>query len=131
VLVAGDNRFPDETYLRPFDGDLMVLVAQELVLPVAVKPLPKDVKINPPKTVEVPGGGLQPVPVAPALPVLKPVIRGAKVAPAVEAKPAPKAEKKAEEKKTDEKKPADKEPAKPEAKPAAPAKPAPPPAPPK
>ena len=31
VLVAGDNRAPDEAYLKLFRGDLLVLVAPELV----------------------------------------------------------------------------------------------------
>jgi hypothetical protein len=34
VLVAGDNRLPDETYLKGFKGDVLVLVGPELVLPV-------------------------------------------------------------------------------------------------
>ena len=35
VLVAGDNRLPDETYLKSFQRDIIVLVGPELVLPVA------------------------------------------------------------------------------------------------
>ncbi len=31
VVLAGDNRFPDEEYLKAFRGDLMVLVSGELV----------------------------------------------------------------------------------------------------
>jgi len=98
VLLAGDSRFPDEAYLKPFDGDIMVLASPELVLPSAVKPLPKDVKLNPPMDVEVPqakqlggirGGGVKALPVAPA--------------PAKAAE-KPKADAKKEEKKAEEKK---------------------------
>jgi hypothetical protein len=34
VLVAGDNRLPDETYLKGFHRDVIILVGSELVLPV-------------------------------------------------------------------------------------------------
>lgn len=33
VLVAGDNRMPDETYLKGFRDDVLILVGNELVLP--------------------------------------------------------------------------------------------------
>lgn len=34
VLVAGDSRMPDDTYLRGFRDDVLVLVSNELVLPI-------------------------------------------------------------------------------------------------
>ncbi|MDY3558069.1 hypothetical protein R5W23_000790 [Gemmata sp. JC673] len=34
VLVAGDNRMPDDAYLKGFREDLLVLVGSELVLPI-------------------------------------------------------------------------------------------------
>ncbi|MCI0702692.1 MAG: hypothetical protein L0241_16555 [Planctomycetia bacterium] len=96
VLMAGDNRFPDESYLKSFSGDIMVLVSPELVLPTAVKPLPKDVKINPPKDVEVPADQ----------PLIRPgVIRGGGVKILPVAPPAEKPAKQEEKPKPEEKKP--------------------------
>lgn len=40
VLIAGDGKLPDAEYLKPFQGDLLVLVSSELILPpgATVKP---------------------------------------------------------------------------------------------
>jgi hypothetical protein len=71
VLVAGDNRLPDETYLKGFHNDVLVLVGSELVLPVV--PVDQTKKKEPAPAA------------APAAPIAKPVLRGgpAKVAPAL------------------------------------------------
>jgi hypothetical protein len=81
VLVAGDNRLPDDTYLKAFKDDVLVLVGPELVLPVA--PVDQTKKKDPAKTAPAPA--VQVAPVAPA--ILKPavIIKGrAAVAPAIE-----------------------------------------------
>jgi hypothetical protein len=89
VVVAGDNRMPDGTYLKGLRDDVMILAAPELVLPVA--PIDQTKKKDPKKDHPA-----QPVPVAPAA---KPAIiiqggavRRNAVVPAkqVEAKPAEK-----------------------------------------
>lgn len=85
VIVAGDNRLPDEAYLKGFHPDLIVLVGSELVLPTPpidqTKKKPEPVKeLNDPKAPAV-------APFPPALlpPAAKPV---APVAPAVQPLPA-------------------------------------------
>ncbi len=106
VLVAGDNRLPDEAYLKGFREDVLVLIGADLVLP--VQPVDqtrkKDAKADA-KAQPVPAA----LPVAPAPPVLvKPV--AIKIGGAVRPAPAPAKveEKKAEEKKPEEKKPEEK-----------------------
>jgi hypothetical protein len=47
VLVAGDNRLPDQTYLKAFHRDVIVLVGPELVLPVV--PVDQTKKKDPQK----------------------------------------------------------------------------------
>jgi hypothetical protein len=93
VLVAGDNRMPDENYLKGFRDDLLILSAPELVLPVppidqTKKKHPADAKTAPPAPAAVP-----------LVPAVKPVvvIRGGAVrrnavapAPKAEARPAEK-----------------------------------------
>lgn len=104
VLVAGDNRLPDENYTKAFREDVLILVGAELVLPVT--PIDQTRKKEPvkeadPKVQPVPPA-VKPLPaVQPAiqpLPAVRPaVIRGrAAVLPAaaveekVEAKPVEK-----------------------------------------
>lgn len=100
VLVAGDNRFPDENYLKGFREDLIVLVGPELVLPVTPidktkKSEQKDQPAKDPKVQQV-------APPLPPLQVKPAIIRGGRVggnvvvpaapvvAKQVEAKPAEK-----------------------------------------
>lgn len=68
VLVAGDNRMPDAAYLKPFKGELLVLVSPELI------GVPNGVGAPGVR----PGGLVRPLPVAP----------GAIIGPAIAA-PAP------------------------------------------
>lgn len=75
VLVAGDGRLPDETYLKAFRADVLVLVGSELVLPVA--PIDQTKKKEPvkganPMAQPVPGVIPAVRPLAPA--VLRPAI---------------------------------------------------------
>jgi len=77
VLVAGDNRFPDENYLQGFREDMIVLVGPELVLPVTPidKTKKSEQKDQPAKDPKVPQA-------APGLvPAVKPaiIIRGGQV----------------------------------------------------
>ncbi len=97
VLVAGDNRMPDDTYLKAFREDVLVLVGSELVLPVA--PIDQTKKKEPVKAANpmaVPAAPLvQPLPAANIKPAI--AVKGRAVAvpaPVVEdPKPeAPKAE---------------------------------------
>jgi hypothetical protein len=105
VLTSADSRLPDAAFLRPFCGDLLVLVSGDrLSNPVAGESAPEPAR--------GPGGGvirqpvaplplIQPVPVpalpaAPAVlpaPAVRPALRFApgalRVAPAVPAAPAP------------------------------------------
>ncbi len=100
VLIAGDNRFPDENYVKPFQGDLLVLVSQELL----------NVPLSPGA---VPAPVVQPALVRPAL-RLAPVLVPARP---VQRAPAP-ANKAVPAKPADELKPVDE--AKPKAEPAKP-----------
>jgi hypothetical protein len=107
VLVAGDNRLPDETYLKAFKDDVLVLVGPELVLPIPPvdQTKKKDGKPMIPMAIPaIPAIQVRPVIVNPAV---KPaaILKAAK-AGAVEEKKAE--EPKAEEKKPDEKKPEEK-----------------------
>jgi hypothetical protein len=104
VLVAGDSRMPDETYLKAFREDVLVLVGTELVLPVA--PVDQTKRKETAKDTEK----AQPAPAAPPLPAVRPgvIIRGGRAAavpaPAVVEKTEKVEEKKTEEKKAEEKK---------------------------
>ena len=73
VIVAGDNRMPDENYLKGFHKDVIVLVGPELVLPVTPidKTKKKDQAKQPVKPGQVPA--VQPLP---ALPIRPAIIRG-------------------------------------------------------
>lgn len=103
ILVAGDNRMPDETFLKAFKDDVLILIGQELILPIV--PVDQTTKK---KAEEKPMAA----PVAPIAPMIAPAVRPAiavgnvKIAAAaVEAKKieAQKAEeKKAEDKKAEE-----------------------------
>jgi hypothetical protein len=68
VLVAGDSRLPDDTYLKGFHGDVIVLVGSELVLP--VEPIDQTTR-------------KEPTPAAAPAPAAKPVVvrGGVKAAP--------------------------------------------------
>jgi hypothetical protein len=102
VLVAGDSRVPDETYLKAFREDVLVLVGPELVLPVV--PVDQTKKKEAKDTEKA-----QPAPAVQPLPAVRPgvIIRGGRAA-AVPAPAAPavaeKVEKAVEEKKAEEKK---------------------------
>jgi hypothetical protein len=93
VLVAGDNRMPDETYLKGLRDDVLILSAAELVLPVPA--IDQTKKKDPQKAQPA---GVKPAPAPAAVPVVKPAIliqggavRRNAVAPAkVEAKPVEK-----------------------------------------
>jgi hypothetical protein len=117
VIVAGDSRMPDDTYLKGFREDVIVLVGPELVIPVA----PVDqTKKKEQKDKEQPANDkvqpvAPPVPILPAGPaiqiqpaVIRPVaIKGGAVrpvAPAPAEKPA-KEEVKKDEVKREEAKP--------------------------
>jgi hypothetical protein len=85
VLAAGDNRLPDEAYLKAFREDVLVLVGPELVLPVVPVDQTKKKEAAKDET------KAQPAPAAPALaPVARPAIAikgravAVPVAPAVE-----------------------------------------------
>lgn len=94
VLVAGDNRLPDETYLKAFKDDVLVLVGPELVLPAT--PVDQTKKKD----------GKPVVPLAPAAPAIQvaPLVRPVIVNPAVKPAAILKAAKAgAEEKKAEEK----------------------------
>lgn len=95
VLVAGDNRPPDETYLKAFKDDVLVLVGPELVLP--VPPVDQTKKKDAAKD----GPKAQPAaPAAPPAPAVRPavIVKGragaVQIAPAE--KPVGKEEKKPE-----------------------------------
>ncbi len=73
VIVAGDSRLPDDTYLKGFREDMIVLVGSELVIPIT--PLDQTKKKTDPAKPNDPKA--QPVPVAPPvqiLPAVKPAI---------------------------------------------------------
>ena len=106
VLVAGDNRVPDETYLKAFKDDVLVLVSPELVLPVTPvdQTKKKDAQTGAdPRAI--------PAPVAPLAPVVRPII----IKRAAVVVPAPAVEKAAEEKEAEAKKAAEREAAEKEA----------------
>ncbi|QJW95290.1 hypothetical protein [Frigoriglobus tundricola] len=90
VLVAGDNQVPDETYLKGFREDVLVLVGPELVLP--IPPIDQTKKKDPapePKAVPAaPGGAVRPLPavVKPGVIMRAPAVGAAAPAPAVEKK---------------------------------------------
>ena len=86
VLVAGDNRMPDETYLQGFREDVLVLVGSELVLPVPPidQTKKKEAVKNPMAAPAAPGAVVQPLPA-----VIQPGVL-IKVQPAAVAVPAPK-----------------------------------------
>ena len=101
VLVAGDNRLPDETYLKAFKDDVLVLVGPDLVLPVV--PVDQTRKQGAAKPMARPVAPLVPLapavlPAAPA-PVVRPLIIKRAALPA-----APAVERAAEEKKAAEEK---------------------------
>jgi hypothetical protein len=75
VLVAGDNRLPDEAYTKAFREDVLILVGPDLVLP--VQPIDQTKKKTPAKD-----GNNKAQPVAPVVP-LAPVAPLPAVAPAV------------------------------------------------
>ncbi len=86
VVLAGDNRIPDEAYLKLFRGDLLVLVSPELLnVPlnpgVAVPAQPLPVPVVRPAIRLVPARALQPVPA-------RPVPAPAPAKPAAARKPA-------------------------------------------
>ena len=94
VIVAGDNRMPDETYLKGFHPDMMVLVSTELVLPVTPLDQTKPKKAAAKDPMAAPAIGLPPQPLRPI--VIQPiVIQRAVVAPV----PAVKGKEKADERK--------------------------------
>jgi hypothetical protein len=81
VVIAGDARLPDAEYLKPFRGDLLVLVSSELALPPGanVKPAVRAPAVAPAGRVPAP------VQIQPAgLPA-----NGLKLAPVQRAVPAP------------------------------------------
>jgi len=90
VLVAGDNQMPDETYLKGFREDVLVLVGPELVLP--IPPIDQTKKKDPapePKAVPAaPGGAVRPLPglVMPGVIMKAPAVGVAVPAPVVEKK---------------------------------------------
>lgn len=78
VVIAGDNRFPDESYLKAFRGDLLVLASQELVFPPGM-PNPYDRAVAkaaaaPPAKAVAPADGI-PLRVAPAIQLNPAVIK--------------------------------------------------------
>jgi hypothetical protein len=101
VLVAGDNRVPDQAYLNAFRDDILVLVSEEFVFPQGM-PNPYDMPVKPGGMPLGVGGApaqiIRPVPaiglVAPAvqLRVAPAIVKAAPVAPAqkAEVKPEPK-----------------------------------------
>ena len=77
VLVAGDNHVPDETYLKAFREDVLVLVGPELVLPIPPIDQTTKKKDPAPAPMVVPGGAVRPI-LVPAVPAVKPgvIIKG-------------------------------------------------------
>lgn len=74
AIVAGDNRFPDADYLKPFRDDLVVLVSNELVFPPGM-PNPYDrPNAKPAAPANAPGNAGQPVQL-PAVQVAPAVIK--------------------------------------------------------
>lgn len=106
VLVAGDNRVPDENYLKAFKDDVLVLVGPELVLPVAPVDQTKKKEEGKPMVRPLPVAPIAPI--APA-PIIKPAVikRAVVAAPVVEK--AVEEEKKAAEEKEAAKRAADDE----------------------
>jgi hypothetical protein len=98
VLLAGDTRFPDESYLKAFREDVLVLVSGEFVFAQGT-PNPYDMPAK--------GAGAPPGPGQPTPPLVKPAPAVGVALPAVQLKIAPAVVKQAQV-----------APAKPEAKPA-------------
>jgi hypothetical protein len=97
VLVAGDNRMPDELYLKAFKDDVLVLVSPDLVLPVV--PVDQTKKKKEPEKVVVVNVVAA---VAPAPVVVAPA--AAKDAEEKERKAKEQAEKEAKDKEIEQKK---------------------------
>jgi hypothetical protein len=83
VLISGDGRLPDAEFLKPFQGDLLVIVSAELVLPpgATVKSTFAPVKAR----VAVPAA---PLPVAVPLPAALPAAKPVQIAPGALVRPA-------------------------------------------
>ena len=80
VLISCDGRLPDADYLKPFQGDLLVLVSSELILPPGAKLSSASVPVK--LGVAAPAVQVAPLPaVAPA--AIKPVL----IAPAQVVRP--------------------------------------------
>jgi hypothetical protein len=79
VLLAGDNKFPDGSYLKAFRDGILILVSSEFVFPAGV-PNPYDLPVK--TTGSPPGPGMVDPVIRPAPPVRL-------VAPAVQLRVAP------------------------------------------
>jgi hypothetical protein len=114
VIVAGDNRMPDDNYLKGFREDVIVLVGPDLVIPVTPIDQTTKKKDQPAKDQPEKEQKAEPIPpplpaVQPVQPLIKPAVRVGVVkgvvlpaAPAAE-KPAPKEEAKPAEKPAEKK----------------------------